>query len=178
MGRWKDAVWVPELTAPGGRRARERFAYRAFIPDQLDPAGLVFTAATSADLAEAEAAVAVANHGQHLIAMETLSRLLLRSESVASSRIEGLECSQRRLAEAAFAPEHAGETARQVLANIAAMRAAIELGTVDREIGLADIRRMHEVLMREDRATGPHAGTFRTEQNWIGGRDDSPRGAA
>jgi len=75
----------------------------------------------------------VANHGQHLIAMETLSRLLLRSESVASSRIEGLECSQRRLAEAAFAPEHASETARQVLANIAAMRSAIELGTAERD---------------------------------------------
>jgi Fic family protein len=163
---------------PGGRRARQRFTYRAYIPDFLDPERLTFSAATAADIADAEAAIAVANHGQHLVAMETLARLLLRSESVASSRIEGLECSQRRLAEAAFAPEHAGETARQVLANIDAMRQAIDLGAADRDLTVDDIRNMHELLMREDRATGAFAGEFRTRQNWIGGRSDSPRDAA
>lgn len=178
MGRWNDAVWVPDLSAPGGRRARQTFTYRAYIPDHLNAEGLAFAAATAADIADAEAAIAVANHGQHLVAMETLARLLLRSESVASSRIEGLECSQRRLAEAAFAPEHAGETARQVLANIDAMRQAIDLGAVDRELTVNDIKGMHELLMREDRATGRFAGQFRTQQNWIGGRGDSPRDAA
>src|SRR5882757_7528188 len=113
MGQWIEAVWAPDLSTPGGRRAREGFTYRAFVPDRLDPDRLTFSAATAADIADAEAAIAVADHGQHLVAMETLARLLLRSESAASSRIEGLECSQRRLAEAAFAPEHAGETARQ-----------------------------------------------------------------
>lgn len=169
---------MPELSAPGGRRARESFTYRAYIPDPLDPATLAFTGATAADIAEAEVAIAVADRGQHLIAMETLARLLLRSESVASSRIEGLECSQRRLAEAAFAPEHAGETARQVLANIDAMRRAIELGVSGRELTVEGIKGMHELLMSEDRATGRFAGTFRTQQNWIGGRSGSPRDAA
>ncbi|MFD0742893.1 Fic family protein [Phytohabitans flavus] len=136
-----------------------------------------FSAATAADIAEAEAAIAVADHGQRLVAMETLARLLLRSESVASSRIEGLECSQRRLAEAAFAPEHAGETARQVLANIDAMRQAIQLGAGGHELTVDGIKSMHELLMREDRATGRFAGAFRTQQNWIGGRSDSPRDA-
>ncbi len=178
MGQWRDAVWVPDLSAPGGRRARQGFTYRAYIPDHLNPERLTFNAATAADIADAEAAIAVANHGQHLVAMETLARLLLRSESVASSRIEGLECSQRRLAEAAFAPEHAGETARQVLANIDAMRQAIDLGAVDRDLTINDIEGMHELLMREDRATGRFAGEFRTQQNWIGGRSDSPRDAA
>ncbi len=148
MGEWRDAVWVPDLSAPGGRRARQRFTYRAYIPDRLKPEGLTFSAATAADIADAEAAIAVANHGQHLVAMETLARLLLRSESVASSRIEGLECSQRRLAEAAFAPEHAGETARQVLANIDAMRQAIDLGAADRDLAIGDVKDMHELLMR------------------------------
>src|SRR5256885_12449899 len=163
MPGWHDAVWVPSLSAPGGRRARERFSYRAFVPDPIDPTELTFTAATAADVAEAETAIGVADHAHHLLAMETLARLLLRSESVASSRIEGLECSQRRLAEAAFAPEHAGETARQVIANIDAMRVAIELGSVDREIGLAAIRRMHQVLMPADRAPGRPPGSFGTE---------------
>jgi Fic family protein len=178
MSRWEAATWRPSLAAPGGRRARQPFTYRAFVPDPVNDAELVFTAATAADIAEAEAVIAVANHGQHLVAMETLARLLLRSESVASSRIEGLECSQRRLAEAAFAPDQAGETARQVLANIDAMRTAVDLGTARRALALDDLTGMHELLMREDRAAARYAGILRTEQNWIGGRDDSPRGAA
>jgi Fic family protein len=178
VGRWEESTWVPALSAPGGRRARKPFTYRAHIPDQLDPAGLTFTAATAADIAEAEAAIAVSDHGPHLVAMETLARLLLRSESIASSRIEGLVCSQRRLAEAAFAPERAGETARLVLANIDAMRQAVQLAAADRDLTVADIKDMHALLMREDRATARFAGEFRTGQNWIGGRSDSPRDAA
>ena len=178
MGYWEDAVWVPDVSSPGGRRARQTFRYRAYVPDRLVASELIFNAATAADIAEAEAAIAVANYGQHLVAMETLARLLLRSESVASSRIEGLECSQRRLAEAAFAPEHADETARQVLANVDAMRQAITLGTEERELTIDDVRSMHELLMREDRAIGRFAGEFRAQQSWIGGRGDSPRDAA
>ena len=178
MGEWRDVVWVPDLSDSGGRRARQTFTYRSYIPAHLDTEQLMFNAAVAADIADAEAAIAVANHGRHLVAIQTLARLLLRSESVASSRIEGLECSQRRLAEAAFAPEHAGETARQVLANIDAMRQAIDLGAVDRDVTIGDVKDMHELLMREDRATGRHAGHWRTQQNWIGGRSDSPREAA
>lgn len=178
MGRWKEAAWAPNLSAPGGRHARQGFTYRAFIPDPLIVEKLTFTAATAADIADAEAVIAVVNHGQHLVAMETLARLLLRSESVASSRIEGLECSQRRLAEAAFAPEHAGETARLVLANIDAMRQAVDLGSAERDLTVEDVLGMHALLMREDRATGRYAGEMRTQQNWIGGRSDSPRNAA
>jgi hypothetical protein len=37
---------------------------------------------------------------------------------------------------------------------------------------------MHKVLMREDRATSQFAGVIRTQQNWIGGRSDSPRNVA
>lgn len=176
MGRWIDATWVPSLGAPGGRRARESFQYKAFLPGPLGD--LTLTLATAADITEAESAIAVANHGQHLVAMETMARLLLRSESVASSRIEGLECSQRRLAEAAFAPEHAGETARQILANIDAMQQAINLGAAQRDLTVDDVKEMHRLLMHEDRAIGEHAGRFRGTQNWIGGRGDSPRGAA
>jgi Fic family protein len=178
MGRWVEATWVPDGSGPGGRRARAPFTYRAYVPDPLDVAGLTFTAATAADIADAEAAIAVADHATHLVAMETLARLLLRGESVASSRIEGLDCSQRRLAEAAFAPEHAGETARLVLANIDAMGRAIEIGRGGQDLTVADIRMMHDVLMREDRATGRFAGQLRVRQNWIGGRADSPRDAA
>src|SRR5262249_22623649 len=47
-----------------------------------------------------------------------------------------------------------------------------------RDLAIGDVKDMHALLMREDRATGRFAGQFRTQQNWIGGRSDSPRDAA
>ncbi|MDR5705836.1 Fic family protein [Agromyces aerolatus] len=48
------------------------------------------------------------------------------------------------------------------------------------ETGVISIDEMlaaHATLMRDDPYDGPYAGTFRTQQNWIGGSDYSPRGA-
>lgn len=178
MGTWREAIWRPGPHAIGGRRGRESFTYQAFVPDPLAGKDLTFTAATAADLAEAEAAVAVAEHSEHLLGMETLARLLLRGESVASSRIEGLVCSQRRLAEAAFAPEHASHTARQVLANIEALREAVTTAASVSTMTVDVFCGIHAILVRDDRELRDHAGCLRTVQNWIGGRGDSPRGAA
>src|SRR4051794_34804602 len=63
ISRWVAGRAPPGCpTSPrrGGRRARQSFTYRAFVPDPLAPEALRFDAATAADLAEAEAAIAVA----------------------------------------------------------------------------------------------------------------------
>ena len=80
----------------------------------------------AADVADAESAIARLNvRARALIDTEALARLLLRAESVASSRIEGLEIGARRLLRADAAREF-GEaptdvTAVEVLGNIDAM---------------------------------------------------------
>ena len=80
----------------------------------------------AADVADAERAIARLNvRARALIDTEALARLLLRAESVASSRIEGLEIGARRLLRADAAREF-GEaptdvTAVEVLGNIDAM---------------------------------------------------------
>jgi hypothetical protein len=53
----------------------------------------------------------------------------LRAESLASSRIEGLEVSHRRLARAAHGADAHDQTASDVVGNIAAMERAVEIGT-------------------------------------------------
>jgi Fic family protein len=98
--------------------------------------------------------------------------ILLRSESVASSRIENLTASAKAIALA-----EVGDTSREnasvIVANTTAMRAAIALS--DRLDGAA-ILAMHDALLRP---THPEwAGRWRTEQVWIGGGDYSPHGAA
>jgi Fic family protein len=115
-----------------------------------------------------------------LASLNALASNLLRSESAASSRIEGLAISHKRLARAAYA--EAGKRGRdskaiEVLGNVEAMRGAIELGAGSDTISVADIQEIHRILLRftPDRQI---AGVIREQQNWIGGNDYSPIGAA
>jgi Fic family protein len=99
--------------------------------------------------------------------------MLLRGESLASSRIEGLTLSHRRLAQALFDPKSADETAKAVLGNIAALETAIKLASGSERIGVEQIKAIHATLLRHTRDE-KIAGKFRIGQGWIGGREDSP----
>jgi Fic family protein len=103
-----------------------------------------------------------------------LARRLLRAESVASSRIEGLVLSQRRLARAeAEEADARDETARSVLGNVVAMEHAVALGAGAKPLRLKDVLDIHRVLMLA--TTTPRiAGELRERQNWIGGNAYNP----
>ncbi|HEY2631157.1 MAG TPA: Fic family protein [Solirubrobacteraceae bacterium] len=111
--------------------------------------------------------------------LEALARQLLRQESVASSRIEGLVMSHRRLAKAAIAEDgqHRDASAESILANIAAMDHAISVTSALETLGPAAIIDIHRVLMENTR-DARIAGMVRTSQNWIGGNSYNPGGAA
>ena len=148
------------------------FAYEAFAPDQiadLDPtfSGAVVEAITAADRAIAELEGATGFTG-----LEALSRQLLRAESVASSRIEGLQLSHRRLSRAVFDPASADRTARSVVANITAMERAIELGS--RPGDLTPDPRAHRLLL-EGTVDAAIAGRLRDRRTGSVGR--RPTGA-
>lgn len=99
------------------------------------------------------------------------SAVLLRSESAASSQIENLIASARAIAEATLG-EPAGANARQVVGNVAAMTAALELAD---DITSDAILSMHRALLAH---TEPDiAGQWRTEPVWIGGSDLGPHSA-
>ncbi len=106
---------------------------------------------------------------------------MLRAESVASSKIEGLEAGPRRLLDAenvlALGGEAADRIAVEVLANVAAMEAAVELGSSTDTITLDDLLGIHRTLM-ERSATPGIGGVVRTVQNWIGGSNYNPCSAA
>jgi Fic family protein len=107
-----------------------------------------------------------------LQSLEALARQLLRAESVASSRIEGLEISHRRLAKADYAKDLKDVTAQSVLANMRAMEWAIKRGVASRPFRVGDIRAIHRELFG---AFGdPTAGHLREQQNWIGGASSGP----
>jgi Fic family protein len=159
--------WRADLEAFGGRRSRRGFIYRAFVPDEIADLELAIPADVAEAAAAAAAAIGALRPEPDGISWEALGRQLLRSESVASSRIEGLEISHRRLARASFGRAHRDLTADSVLGNIAAMETAIARGAA-KQIGPADILAIHETLFRStpDSHIG---GRFRTSQGWIGG---------
>jgi Fic family protein len=164
--------WDGDPNAYGGRRARAGFTYHAFIPDPIARLQLDLPGAVALAVSQAESAIAAVNAGPTTGGLEALGPLLLRAESVASSRIEGLELSQRNLARALFDPTAAKGTARAVAGNVRAMEAAIDLGTRGEAFSVAGIVALHRTLL-----TGVDdtiAGRIRTEQNWIGGRWSSP----
>ena len=69
-----------------------------------------------------------------------------------------------------------GVTAREVLANVDAMQAAMEAASAECPFTRADIVDIHQRVMA--RAPNRHiAGHVRTVQNWIGGNDYNPCGA-
>jgi hypothetical protein len=134
---------------------------------------LELSGATASDIADAEAALSrLRTGGQAVPGLESLTHSLLRSEAVASSWIEALRVSHRKLAEAgAQAPGGRYDDARAVLGNVQAMAAAVRTGAASEPFSVDDILSMHGMLLSasdvpEDRM---RAGRFRDEPVFVGG---------
>ncbi|MGD9998712.1 MAG: Fic family protein [Ilumatobacteraceae bacterium] len=164
------------------RRDRQGCSYDAYLPDPLTGWELSLPADLVADLGDADAAIRRLNAaGTSHVSLEGLARFLLRAESVASSKIEGLEAGPRRLLDAEVEMARGGDAADriavEVLANVAAMEAAVELGSSTETITLDHLLDIDRVLM-ERSATPEIGGSVRTTQNWIGGSSYNPCSAA
>ena len=182
MSKVIRAHWISDAGSGLARRDRLSCDYEAYVPDMLAERSIVLSSQTAADVADAERAIALLDAEAATLAdTEALARILLRAESVASSRIEGLEVGARRLlrAEAAIelGAETADVTATEVLSNINAMTAAISRVSPGEPITLDLLLDFHRQLLAGTRLDA-HAGAIREEQNWIGGSSYNPCSAA
>ncbi|MDP1721112.1 MAG: Fic family protein [Candidatus Nanopelagicaceae bacterium] len=156
-------------------RYRRACHYEAFIPEDLTNFAEPLAGELAGAVSDAESAIHQLN-ARALPALAPLARLLLRSESIASSKIEGMQVDARDLARAEAKLEtggKAGTNTREILANIDAMELAIDHATFAKTISVENIVEIHRILM----ASAPNhnvAGVIRTEQNWIGGNDYNP----
>lgn len=128
--------------------------------------------------AESERAVATiaelnATHGQHL---QPLAGLLLRTESVASSKIEEVEASLKDFALATHGTR-SNASAMSMVASARALASMITSVNAGEKITVANILSAHRLLMDHDPAEFHYKGRLRTEQNWIEGSDNTPLGA-
>ena len=181
MARVMRRRWSGDPSAET-RRDRQSCDYEAYVPDTLTGRRIVFDGDVAADVADAEAAIARLDvEAAALIDTEALARILLRAESVASSRIEGLEVGARRLLRAE-AVLRLGErsldmTANEVLSNIDAMATAIRGTGPGDPITLDSLLAFHRTLLAGT-MLDDHGGRIRAGQNWIGGSAYNPCSAA
>ncbi len=174
--------WIAEATSGIPRSERRSCEYDAYLPDLLAERTFLFDGDVAADIADAEAAIARLDvRASTLTDTEALARILLRAESVASSRIEGLEIGPRRLLRAEAARQ-IGELpadigAEEVLGNIDAMRAALEIGVSTEPLAREHLLEIHRLLLAGT-PLARHAGQVREVQNWIGGNTYNPCAAS
>jgi Fic family protein len=174
-GKLVHEIWGsdPSLYAPA--RYRRACAYDIFIPDPIAGFDPLLAGTVSGIVSDAEKAITDLNQagGPEL---DPLARLLLRTESIASSKVEGMQADARSLARAEANQDtgrRVGSETAEILANIDAMQLAIERAALTRELAVDDIVAIHQVLL----ANAPNrdiAGRIRERQSWIGGNDYNP----
>jgi Fic family protein len=145
------------------------------IPPLIAGLNLSIPSGVADELDAAARAVATldASHGADLTA---LSGLLLRTESVASSKIEHLDASVDDYARALHGARANASAVAMVAASVAMERLIASVSEA-RHLRRSDLFDAHRSLMADEPSEQRHAGHVRTMQNWVGGSDYSPRGA-
>ena len=167
-GSYKELPCTPDFPRTRGSKAASR-SYRAFIPAKIADEDFELSGSSAALAERAAAAARELNAGQsELVSLEGLARQLLRSEALASSQIEGLSISHRKLAEAELEGRQGHHKAKEIMANVRAMERAMQIGVDAECVDVDDIRAIHAemaIVPPLDKI----AGQIREEVSWIGG---------
>ncbi|MGQ0815580.1 MAG: Fic family protein [Gemmatimonadota bacterium] len=177
-GKSIPQTWTYNPTLDAPPKYRRACRYDAFLPDPLHQLSIRLESSVAGLVSDAESRILELN-SKARPALAPMARLLLRTESIASSKVEGMQVGARELARAEARVEAGGkvsDTAAEILANIDAMELAIEEAASTERFGIADINAIHARLMRDVSST-MRTGTIRTVQNWIGGNHYNPCGA-
>jgi len=97
MSTWETAHWESDPLAGVPRRDRRQGSYRRFVPDVLEAYPLTLDTKLALSVAEAERAIRSLN-AEGAGSLASVARFLLRSEAIASSRIEGVAPSPQQVA--------------------------------------------------------------------------------
>jgi Fic family protein len=177
-GTWLKQTWQynPVMDAPP--KYRRACHYDAFVPEPLATLRVHFPATLAGLVSDEELAIRRLNEtGGSTLA--PLARLLLRTESIASSKVEGMQIGVRAMARAEAQADTGtapGQTALELIDNINAMELAVGQAVDAERFAVGDIVAIHTRLMQHA-ANTRLAGRIRTQQNWIGGNDYNPCGA-
>lgn len=173
MAGWEDAHWESGIDSGVPQAQQRSGVYSRYVPDLVDGIALAVGGDLSRRAMGVERRLRTLN-GPGADQLAGIARFLLRSEAIASSRIEGIAPSAQQVALAELGQSEAvrgvSDQARLVANNMTVVRrsttdlAAADLLTVGHVVDL------HRALLPGE----PRHHGLRTVQNWIGGSDYSP----
>ncbi|MES2867011.1 MAG: Fic/DOC family N-terminal domain-containing protein, partial [Actinomycetota bacterium] len=162
VGTFVERLWQSAEHGQLSRRDRAPGRYLAYVPDEL---GSALPELGPEAREAAEDALAVLARADERISAQGgyLNHLLIRSESISSSWIEGNRITPKRLAVAELLRQ-GSRIALEVVANVRATEDAIAILSDRRQpITVVDIERLQHVI---EPSLEPG---LRREQNWVGG---------
>ncbi|OOL32515.1 filamentation induced by cAMP protein Fic [Rhodococcus rhodochrous] len=173
MAETTTHYWEADLTSGPVARDRRGGRYATYVPDLVSSRPLILPTGLAARAASAERGIRRLGTGPGAHGLAGLSRLLLRSEAIASSMIEGIAPSPQQvaLAELALSEDIRGfsEQARLVANNITVLRRASGDLVEAEQVTVEDVEALHAALLPDERHHG-----MRRVQNWIGGSNWHP----
>ncbi|PWJ50276.1 Fic family protein [Quadrisphaera granulorum] len=155
-----------------GRRS-EITEYAASIPPKISELDLDVPAGLLEACRAAQVEIGVLER-RWADAVSVLEPFLLRTEAIASSRIEDELTTVDQLARVQHGLS-GPRSARTVMGAVVGLRLLVERAA--RGVELDDLLAAHRLLMANDPHERHDAGRLRTVQNWISGSDRSPLGA-
>ncbi len=105
--------------------------------------------------------------------LNTMANFLIRTDSIASSKIESIEASTEDFARA-IAGSKANQSASLMAAGAEAIAKLVNQVGVSGRFTIDALLNAHQTLLAEDEIESRFAGKFRDVQNWIGGSNYSP----
>ena len=160
----------------GPREDRMFSSIEVWLPPTIADRDVLLPPELAVAMDEAMREITILDSSVHADDLQAVSSMLLRTESVASSKIEHVEASITDYARALHGSK-ANSSAASMVAATTALQTMIDDVAKSGEVTLASFRTAHEALMRDDPLESAYAGRLRDMQNWIGGSDFSPRGA-
>ena len=166
--------WAQGIRA-GTREDRMLRSVDVSLPPHIADEQLVVSSQLASDIERAMHGITSLDQG-HAGDLEGLGTMLLRTESVASSKIERIQADIDDFARALHGSK-SNASARSMVAASQALGAMIDDVGRTGVIDVDTMTRAHHALMIDDPSEHDEAGKLRTVQSWIGGSDHSPRGA-
>ncbi|GAB3707461.1 Fic family protein [Mariniluteicoccus flavus] len=175
MGTWHAARWQSQVVGFGTSADRRRSGtFRWYLPGPIQGRTFAFPPALDAELAQVERRVRRLTLGPEGGDLAALSRFLVRSEAIASSKIEGIAPAARQAAMAELAQtEILGGISAQaelVARNMTLVREASQTLAQMEHVTVEAVTGLHSALLADE----PRHHGLRTEQNWIGGSNHHP----
>lgn len=177
MATWEDAHWESSVDSGIPRHEQRSGVYQRYVPDLVDGIGLAVNGDISRQVTTIERSVRALN-GPGAEGLAGIARFLLRSEAIASSRIEGIAPSAQQVALAEFGQSETvrgiSEQAKLVANNMTIVRGATTELVEAETLTVDHIVELHRSLIPDE----PRHHGLRTVQNWIGTSSWTPIDAA